>query len=157
MGAIIADRIAGFPLKELRPVHRFALILLALAASAALAAFALGTPVASWLAAFGGATFPVALIALGASRQGRLDGLGLPLGALWVLLAGGLAAVLALPAGGPDIGGLPAATALMIFVLVPVPLLGLGLLYAVSFGRHGLRDEDLERMRQMRRSREGEG
>jgi hypothetical protein len=40
----------------------------------------------------------------------------------------------------------------MIFVLVPIPLLALGLLYAVSFGRHGLREEDLDRMRQMRRS-----
>jgi hypothetical protein len=136
-------------------VHRFALILLALATAAALAAFALGSPLGPWLAALGGATFPVALIALGAARSGRLGGLELPLGALWLLLAGGLAAVLILPGGGPDVGGLPAATALMIFVLVPVPLLGLGLLYAVSFGRHGLREEDLERMRRMRRSREG--
>jgi hypothetical protein len=135
-------------------VHRFALILLALAASAALAAFAFGSPAAPWLAAFGGATFPVALIALGASRNGRLEGLGVPLGALWLLLAGGLAAALALPGGGPDVAGLPLATALMIFVLVPVPLLGLSLLYAVSFGRHGLREEDLERMRRLRESRE---
>jgi hypothetical protein len=141
-------------------VHRFALILLALAAAAALAAFALGSFMGPWLAAFGGATFPVALIALGAARRGRLGGLGLPLGALWLLLAGGLAAVLVLPGGGPDVGGLPAATAMMIFVLVPVPLLGLGCLYAVSFGRHGLREEDLERMRrmrQLRQAREGEG
>ena len=138
-------------------MHRFALILLALAASAALAAFALGSPAAPWLAAFGGATFPVALIALGAVRQGRLDGIGAPLAALWSLLAGGLAAVLILPGGGPDVAGLPLATALMIFVLVPVPLLGLGLLYAVSFGRHGLREEDLERMRTMRQLRQSRG
>jgi hypothetical protein len=134
-------------------VHRFALILLALAASAALAAFALGSPVAPWLAAFGGATFPVALITLGAVRQDKLNGIGAPLAALWLLLAGGLAAILLLPGGGPDVAGLPLATALMIFVLIPVPLLGFGLLYAVSFGRHGLREEDLERMRQMRLSR----
>jgi hypothetical protein len=128
----------------------FALVLLALAALASLAAFALGSPAAPWLAAFGGATFPVALIALGAIQHGRLGGLWIPLGALWVLLAGGLAAVLALPAGGPDVAGLPLATALMIFVLVPIPLLGLGLLYAFSFGRHGLREEDLDRMRRLR-------
>jgi hypothetical protein len=142
-------------------VHRFALILLALAAPAALAAFAFGPPAAPWLAAFGGASFPVALIALGAARRGGgTGGMGAPLGLLWLLLAGGLAAILALPGGGPDIEGLPVATALMIFVLVPVPLLGLGLLYAVSFGRHGLREEDLERMRRMRQqrqAREGEG
>ncbi len=128
----------------------FALVLLALAALASLAAFGLGSPLAPWLAAFGGATFPVALIALGAVRRGRLGGLWIPLGALWLLLAGGLAAVLALPAGGPDVAGLPLATALMIFVLVPIPLLGLGLLYAFSFGRHGLREEDLERVRRLR-------
>lgn len=128
----------------------FALVLLALAALASLAGFALGSSLAPWLAAFGGATFPVALIALGAARNGRLGGLVIPLGAVWVLLAGGLAAVLALPAGGPDVAGLPLATALMIFVLVPIPLIGLGLLYAFSFGRHGLREEDLDRMRRLR-------
>jgi hypothetical protein len=138
-------------------LHRFALILLALATSAALAAFALGSPAAPWLAAFGAGTFPVALIALGAARQGGLNGIGAPLAALWLLLAGGLAAILILPGGGPDVAGLPLATALMIFVLIPVPLLGLGLLYAVSFSRHGLREEDLERMRAMRRSRSSRG
>jgi hypothetical protein len=128
----------------------FALVLLALAALASLAAFGLGSPLAPWLAAFGGATFPVALIALGAVRRGRLGGLALPLGGLWLLLAGGLAAVLALPVGGPDIAGLPLATALMIFVLVPIPLLGLGLLYAFSFDRLGVTEEDLDRMRRLR-------
>jgi hypothetical protein len=128
----------------------FALVLLALAALASLAAFGLGSPAAPWLAAFGGATFPVALIALGAARNGRLGVLWIPLGALWALLAGGLAAVLALPAGGPDVAGLPLATALMIFVLVPIPLIGLGLLYAFSFGRLGIREEDLDRMRRLR-------
>ena len=128
----------------------FALVLLALAALASLAAFGLGSALAPWLAAFGGATFPVALIGLGAIQRSRLGGLWIPLGALWVLLAGGLAAVLALPAGGPDVAGLPLATALMIFVLVPIPLLGLGLLYAFSFGRHGLREEDLDRVRRLR-------
>lgn len=127
-----------------------ALVLLALAALAALAAFGFGPPLAPWLAAFAGASFPVALIALGALRQGRLGALALPLILLWVLLAGGLAAILILPHGGPDVLGLPLATAIMIFVLVPVPLIGLGLLYAARFDRHGLREEDLERMRRLR-------
>lgn len=138
----------------------FALVLLALSALASLAAFGLGATLAPWLAAFAGATFPVALIALGGVRPGRLGTLALPLALLWLLLAAGLGAVLALPHGGPDValaGGLPLATALMIFVLVPVPLLGLGLLYAVSFDRHGVSEEDLERMRTLRRSGSGEG
>lgn len=128
----------------------FALVLLALAALASLAAFGLGSFAAPWLAAFGGATFPVALIALGAARNGRLGALTLPLALLWLLLAAGLAAVLALPAGGPDVAGLPLATATMLFVLVPIPLIGLGLLYAFSFGRLGIREEDLDRMRRLR-------
>jgi hypothetical protein len=133
--------------------QRFALVLLALAALAALLAFSLDTPMGTWLGAFAGATFPVSLIALGAVRAGRLGRLGLPLALLWFLLAAGFGAVLALPHGGPDFVGLPLATAAMIFVLVPVPLLGLGLLYALTFDRHGLREEDLHRMRQIRASR----
>jgi hypothetical protein len=132
--------------------QRLALLLLALAAPAALIAFCLDTPLGAWLGAFAGATFPVSLIVLGAVRAGRLGRLGLPLALLWLLLAAGLAAVLVLPHGGPDVAGLPLATAAMIFVLVPVPLLGLGLLYAASFDRHGLREEDLVRMRQIRAS-----
>jgi hypothetical protein len=129
--------------------HRLALVLLTLAALASLAAFGLGSWPGAWLAAFAGASFPVALIALGAVRGGRLGRLGFALVVFWLFLAGGLAAILALPHGGPDIVGLPLATALMIFVLVPVPLLGLSLLYALTFDR-SLRQEDLERLRRLR-------
>lgn len=129
--------------------HRVAIALLALSALASLAAFCSGSPLGPWLAAFAGATFPLALIALGAARASRLGGLGWPLGLVWLLLAGGLCAILALPEGGPDFGGLPLATALMLFVLVPVPLLLLGFLYAASFDR-GLREEDLDRIRRFR-------
>jgi hypothetical protein len=132
--------------------HRLALVLLALAALASLAAFGLGSAPGAWLAAFAGATFPVALIALGAARGGRLGRLGIALVLLWLFLAGGLGAILALPHGGPDAAGLPLATALMIFVLVPVPLLLLGFLYAVTFDRD-LRPEDLERLRRLRETR----
>jgi hypothetical protein len=129
--------------------HRLALVLLALAALASLAAFGLGSPPGAW---FAGATFPVALIALGAARSGRMGRLGFALVLLWLFLAGGLAIILALPDGGPDFAGLPLATALMIFVFVPVPLLSLGLLYAVTFDR-GLQQEDLERLRELRAER----
>ena len=129
--------------------HRAAIVLLALSALAALAAFCLGSGLGPWLAAFAGATFPVALITLGAARAGRLRGIGWALGLVWILLAGGLSAILALPQGGPDFAGLPLGTALMLFVLVPVPLLLLGFLYAASFDQ-GLREEDLDRIRRFR-------
>lgn len=123
--------------------HRAAVVLLALAALAALAAFCFGSVPGPWLAAFAGATFPVALIGLGARRIGWV------LALLWLLLAGGLFAILTLPEGGPDFFGLPLATALMLFVLVPVPLLLLGFVYAATFER-SLRQEDLDRIRRFR-------
>jgi hypothetical protein len=137
--------------------HRFALALLALAAPATLLAFCLGTGPGIWVAALaGGAVFPATLIALGAARGGRIGGLKGPLLFLGLLLAAGLFAALGLPGGGPDVLGLPAATAIMIFVLVPVPLLVLSGIYAATFDRSVLRPEDLDRVRAAKRP-EGEG
>lgn len=136
--------------------HRFALALLALAAPATLLAFCLGTGPGTWVAALaGGAVFPAALIALGAARGGRIGGLKGPLLLLGLLLAAGLFAALGLPGGGPDVLGLPAATAIMIFVLVPVPLLLLGGIYAATFDRSVLRPEDLDRVRAAKRPESG--
>lgn len=121
--------------------YRIALALLALASVAALLAFCLG---GSWLAVLAGALFPVSLIALGAARGGSLGGLKGPLLILGIVLAAGLALAVFLPHGGPDILGLPAGTALMIFVVVPIPLLLTCLAYAFTFD---LRQEDLDRVR----------
>jgi hypothetical protein len=128
--------------------HRFALTLLAVAAPATLLAFCIGTNPGIWVAALaGGAVFPAALIALGASRDGRLGGLKWPLLFLGLLLAIGLIAAIGWPGGGPDVLGLPAATAIMIFVLIPVPLVLLGGIFAATFDRWFLRPEDLDRVR----------
>ena len=141
--------------------HRFALALLALAAPATLLAFCVeGGPGGAWVAVAalaGGALFPAALIALGAARGGRIGGLRGPLLFLGLLLAAGLLVALFLPGGGPDALGLPAATAFMIFVLVPVPLLLLGGVYAATFDRSVLTPEDLDRVRASRLPGEGEG
>ncbi|HSS50800.1 MAG TPA: hypothetical protein VLX28_17815 [Thermoanaerobaculia bacterium] len=129
--------------------HRLALVLLALAAPAALLAFCLGWP---WIAAFcGGVVLPLALMALGAAWRGRLGRLWLPLLATALVFAAGWWAILALPRGGPDVLGLPLATALMIFVLIPLPLIVTGLAYALTFDRLGLTAEDLDRVRAARR------
>lgn len=137
----------GFQTPEIPLANRLALVLLALAAPATLLAFCVEMSAGPWIAAVAGTTFPVALMVLGASRGGRLGKLRGPLWALWVLLTVGFIAILALPDGGPDVLGLPAATALMIFVLVPVPLALVGLAYAVTFESWGLREEDLDRIR----------
>ncbi len=123
--------------------HRLALVLLALAAVASLT----GSP---WLVAFGGAAFPVALIALGASRGGKIGPLRVPLLVVGLVLFGVLAALLLLPNGGPDAGALPLGTVLLLFVLVPVPFLILTWAYVATFDSWFLRDEDLERLRKGR-------
>lgn len=134
--------------------HRLSLVLLALAAPAALLGFCVEIAVGPWLATMAvGAAFPVALLALGAARNGRLERrLRGPILLVALVLATGLLAVFGLPKGGPDVLGLPAGTAIMIFVLVPVPLLLLGGKYAAVFDRSVLRPEDLDRVRAAKRS-----
>jgi phosphoglycerol transferase MdoB-like AlkP superfamily enzyme len=131
---------------------RTALLLLSLCAPAALVAFCVDAPVLRWVAALAVTTFPVALIALGAARGGRLQGLRWPLVILWIVLAGSFLALLALPHGGPDVLGIPLALALMLFVLVPVPFVLVCWAYAARFE---MRDEDLERLRRLGRLRDG--
>lgn len=127
--------------------YRLALALLALASLAALLAFCLG---GSWLAVLAGALFPVSLIILGAARGGHLGRLAVPILILGIVLAVGLALAVFLPEGGPDVLGLPLGTVLMIFGVVPVPLLLTCLAYAFTFDRAGLRQEDLDRVRAAR-------
>jgi hypothetical protein len=132
-------------------VHRPALALLALAAIAALASLIGSFWGSPWLAALSGAAFPIALIALGAARDGRLGPLRIPLLLVGLVLFGVLAALLALPDGGPDAGPLPLGTVLLLFVLVPVPFILLSWAYAASFDSWFLREEDLERLRRLGR------
>lgn len=128
--------------------HRPALVLLALAALASLLGSCWPAP---WLAAFGNAAFPLALMALGASRGGRIGPLRVPLFLLGLVLVGVFVALLALPHGGPDVGPLPLGTMLMLFVLVPIPFVVVSWAYTVFFDRWFLREEDLERIRRMRK------
>lgn len=127
--------------------YRVALALLVLASAAGLLAFCVGGSLSPGLAVLAGALFPVTLITLGAIRGGKLDRLRGPLLILGIVLAAGLALAVFLPEGGPDVLGLPLGTALMIFVVVPVPLLLTCLAYAFTFDRVGLRQEDLDRVR----------
>jgi hypothetical protein len=128
-------------------VHRPALALLAFAALASLTGSCWGS---AWLAALGGAAFPVALIALGAARGGKLGPLRVPLVLFGIVLFGVLAALLLMPHGGPDVGPLPLGTMLLLFVLIPVPFAILSWAFAAGFDWF-LREEDLERLRRMRK------
>lgn len=129
--------------------QRAALLLLGLCTAAALLGFCVDAAPLRWGAALAVASFPVALIALGAPR------LRLPLLLLWVVLAAGFLVLLALPDGGPDAFlGLPLGTAVMLFWLVPVPFAIVCWAYAARFD---LREEDLERLRRLREARRSEG
>lgn len=114
-------------------------------------------PAAVWISAVCVALFPVGLMALGATRERK--GLGatrIPLVLLGIALAGGLLTLLALPHGGPDAGALPLGTVLMLFFLVPVPFVLACWTFIATFDGW-LRDEDLERLRGMRKTGPSDG
>ena len=128
-----------------------ALIFLACSSPALLLAFAAGTPAGDVVFAVLGAAFPVALIALGAQRQGSLGPLLWPLAALLLFLEAAFVAMLALRGGvltSPWLGGLPLASAVQLYGLFLLPLALVSLAYAWTFERFGLRPEDLEELRQ---------
>lgn len=115
---------------------------IALAAVAGLVASLVGGSFAAAVFAAATVLIPVALIALGAARCGRL---GRPLA--WVLAAvtlllGASLAALFLVRGA-------AATAVLFAGVWLVPLFLVGLGYALTFDRHGLTVEDLERLREV--------
>ncbi|HYE78964.1 MAG TPA: hypothetical protein VEI97_13345 [bacterium] len=126
--------------------HRPSLILLALSAPAALLGFCLGS---GWLAAVAVAVFPAALMGIGAARGGRLGWLRWPFLLLGAIFVGGFVTLLTLPQGGPDVGGLPLGTVLMLVGIVAVPFVITSWAYVAGFGRAGVRDEHLERLRSL--------
>ncbi|RMH22310.1 MAG: hypothetical protein D6696_03740 [Acidobacteria bacterium] len=129
---------------------RSALVFLALAPPLMLLSFVVPGAWGEVLFTLLAAAFPVALIALGAARRGRLGPLALPLALLLVILVAALAGMLALRgrvADGPWFGGLPLAAALELYGIFLLPLLLVGLAYALTFDRHFLPDGELERLR----------
>ena len=101
---------------------------------------------------------PVALMALGASRRGRLGGgLGVALLLLLVWLEGLVLAILLL--GGdvlaqPRVAGLPLKAALQVYGLGLGTLVFVVLAYAFSFDSGGLSEQDLEAIRKRREAAE---
>lgn len=127
---------------------------LAIASPAILLALLVGTRTSEWTFAVLAAAFPIPLIALGAGRGAGALRVGLV--ALLVFYEACLLGALALHGrDAPWLLGLPLATALELYgaFLAPIPVVGL--LYARTFERHGLRRRDLEELRA--RFRRGEG
>lgn len=130
-----------------------ALVLSTLAIAVAYgSAFLPGDPPAwgAWLMALGTATMMVASMALGAVRAGGAGRLKIPFALTFVILAGGFAAAMLLPAeaaGAPLYFGLPLRAAVVLIGVGLLPLMVLPLAYALTFDEMTLSDEDLERVR----------
>ena len=134
---------------------RLALTFLGTAPLAILLLFLFDVRALSWLFTLLVMGFPVALIALGVSRNGRVGRVSLPLLVLAaMLLFGGLGV---LYFNGSEISGpfgLPLSLHILLVSLWLGPLLVTTLTYAATFSDLGIDDELLGRLKQMRRERE---
>lgn len=129
---------------------RTILAFLAAASPLILVSFVFGGPLLEVVYAVLAVLFPVALIALGAQRGGRLGPLAGPLASLAAILVACVVAMLLLRgrvADGPWLGGLPLATAVQVYGVFLLPLGLVSFAYAWTFDRFGLRQSDLDELR----------
>lgn len=108
---------------------------------------------AAWLLAFGTATILVAATMIGALRSSTTSPgrLAFPFAFTWVVVFGGFALALALPAesaSGPLWLGLPRRAAIILFGIGLLPMLVLPVAYARTFDDMTLSEEDLRRVRE---------
>jgi len=129
---------------------RAALSFLAVASPLILLSFFVPGPAGPLVFAVLSVAFPVALIVLGAARQGRLGPLLVPVVALLLILEGAVLGMLALRGQvmeAPWLGGLPLAAAIQLYGMWLLPLTLVALAYALTFDSFTLTDEDLSRFR----------
>ncbi len=109
-------------------------------------------PWAPWLFMAGASTMLVAMMALGAARNGSLGRLGAPLLVTLLILLGGFGAALALPAPDPADPtlwlGLPPRAALVLYGVGILPFLVLPVAYAWTFEAQALAPGEVERIRE---------
>lgn len=96
-------------------------------------------------------TMMIALMVLGAQRDGRLGRLWLPFAAVWMLLVTAFLAVLLLPADttvAPHILlGVPRRAAIVLYAIGMLPLIGMPFAYALTFDDFTLTESELARLR----------
>lgn len=131
--------------------------MLAIAAAYASAFLPGGAPDwAAWAMALGLSTSMVAMMILGAARNGRIGRLAVPFGFVFAVLVVCFGIALALPATNPVEPtlwfGLPPRAAVILYGIGILPLLVVPLAYALTFEEQTLRPEDLERIRRYRRA-----
>lgn len=132
--------------------RRLALAFLAAAAALILLFSALGGEPAAVGFVLVAAACPFALMVLGALRRGRLGSAVLPIGLALALVELSLAGMLVWRGrvlDGPWLGGLPLAAALQVYGVFLLPQVVVALGFALSFGRFGVAERDLERLRRL--------
>lgn len=111
-----------------------------------------------WSYMIGTSTTMLAMMVLGAARgRGGISRLIVPFAMIYLVLLGGFGAVLVLPAetaGSALLLGLPVRTAIVLYGIGILPLFLLPLAYAFTFDSMTLREDDLERVADVRRARE---
>ncbi len=132
------------------PALVLSMLLVAAAYGSALI-FSEAPPWAAALLAVGTAGAMVAMMALGAARGGRIGVLAIPFAFVFLVVAGGFLLVLALPPAAPGETelwlGLPPRAALVLFGIGLIPLLGMPMVYALTFDAMTLSEADLGRIR----------
>jgi hypothetical protein len=131
-------------------VKRAALIFVAASSPLILLSFFLPEPAGPLAFTVLAVAFPVALIGLGAARNGRLGPLAAPLLVLLLLLEGCVVGMLVLRGKvleTPWLGGLPLPAAIQIYAMWLLPLGLIALAYALTFDRFSLTEADLRRLR----------
>ena len=153
--------------RDIRRAARLGLLASALAVGAGYASAFLSQPPPGWgpwLMVVGTAGSLVSAMALGAARDGRLGVLGPVFLFVFLVLAGGFGAALAVgPPSGSEAAsselflGLPAGAALVLYVVGFLPLTVVPLAYALTFDRMTLDPEDWERIRRRASDDAGDG
>ena len=131
-------------------VDRVVLGLLTVASPLLLVCLLVGHPLTQLCFSAVGLGFPIALMALGVRRNGRLGPLAIPLSALLLILEVGLVLLLNLEGRSgslPWILGLPVGMAVQIYLMTLVPLAITTAFYAQTFETFTLTSADLERVR----------
>ena len=120
-----------------------------LASIACLVIFFVNSQSGDWIFAFLVMAFPIALVVLAVSRNGKLGSLRIPLLLLCIMLEGGALGVLLLNnsfVDGPF--GLPVSLYFLLICVWCGPLLVTTVTYAITFSEHVINEETLQRLDQ---------